>query len=102
MKMADIRKATKYAEWLTQNQDKRGTDEYDTVRRAYLETRPSTGMEKTAAVGKGINVGLADVLGAPVDLINQLPRVLNILPGEQGFEPFSDQPFGGSKSLRKL
>ncbi len=100
--MADIRKATKYAEWLTQNQDKRGTDQYDTVRRAYLETRPSTGMEKTAAVGKGINVGLADVLGAPVDLINQLPRVLNILPGEQGFEPFSEQPIGGSKSLRKL
>ena len=43
---------------------------------------------------------MADVLGAPVDAINQLPKLLNLLPGEQGFGPITENPVGGSQSIR--
>lgn len=46
-----------------------------------------------------LNTGIAATLGAPVDIVNRLPSVLNILPGEQGFSTFSDYPIGGSASI---
>tara|TARA_R100000808_G_scaffold8283_1_gene23589 strand:- start:1275 stop:3986 length:2712 start_codon:yes stop_codon:yes gene_type:complete len=92
--------AEEYANWLVNNQDKAGTEDFETVRRAYLEVRPSSGVKKAGATLKGFNVGLADIIGAPVDLLNQAPRLLNLLPGEQGFQPISDNPVGGSQSIR--
>lgn len=98
--MADAVRAEKYANWLVANEDKKGTPEFETVVKAYREARPSSAPEKVEAVGRGINVGLADVVGAPVDLLNQAPKLLNLLPGEQGFGSFSDSPVGGSQSIR--
>lgn len=92
--------ADQYANWLDKNQDKIGTPEFETVKQAYLETRPSSTSEKIEAVGRGTSVGLADIVGAPVDLINNLPRLVNLLPGEQGVGPISDNPIGGSQSIR--
>jgi hypothetical protein len=37
--------------------------------------------------------------GYLVDAANHLPVVLNVLPGEQGFEPFSERPFLGSAQI---
>lgn len=56
-------------------------------------------MGYAAAAGDGFREGVANLLGAPVDLINASPMLLNILPGEQGFGPFTDRPFGGSASI---
>lgn len=92
--------AEQYAQWLVDNQDKKGTPDFETVKKAYLEVRPSTASEKIEGAGRGVNVGLADVLGAPVDAINQLPKLLNLLPGEQGFGPITENPVGGSQSIR--
>ena len=92
--------ADEYANWLVNNQDKAGTEDFETVRKAYLEVRESSGVEKAGATLKGVNVGLADIIGAPVDLLNQLPRLGNLLPGEQGFQPISENPVGGSQSIR--
>ena len=92
--------AEEYANWLVNNQDKAGTEDFETVRRAYLEVRPSSATEKAGATLKGVNVGLADIIGAPADLLNQTPRLLNLLPGEQGFQPISQNPVGGSQSIR--
>ena len=92
--------AEEYANWLVNNQDKAGTEDFETVRKAYLEVRPSSATEKAGATLKGVNVGIADIIGAPVDLLNQLPRLGNLLPGEQGFKPFSENPPGGSQSIR--
>ena len=92
--------AEEYANWLVNNQDKAGTEDFETVRRAYLEVRPSSATEQAGGFLKGINVGITDIIGAPVDLLNQLPRLGNLLPGEQGFQPISDNPVGGSQFLR--
>ena len=92
--------AKEYATWLVNNQDKAGTEDFETVRKAYLKVRKSSGVEKAGATLKGVNVGLADIIGAPVDIINQLPRLGNLLPGEQGFQPISENPVGGSQFLR--
>ena len=93
--------AEEYANWLVNNQDKAGTEDFETVRKAYLEVRESSATEKAGAALKGFNVGtLADIVGAPADLLNQLPRLGNLLPGEQGFQPFSQNPVLGSQSIR--
>lgn len=114
--MADAVKANKYAKWLVNNQNKKGTKDFETVKQAYLEVRPSTAGEKSEAVGRGLNVGVANFLGAPIDLANQSPRLLNLLPNifaenypfsdprtePQNFSAISDNPIGGSQSLRNL
>ena len=100
--MANAAKAEQYAEWIVNNQDKKGTPDFETVKKAYLEVRPSSAGEKAEGFGRGINVGLSDIFGAPVDLANQLPKLLNLLPGEQGFGAFSENPVGGSQSIRNL
>lgn len=43
--------------------------------------------------------GMTNLAGFPVDVINMLPMIGNILPGEQGFGPISDNPVGGSRWL---
>ena len=53
--------AEEYANWLVNNQDKAGTEDFETVRRAYLEVRPSSATEQAGAALKGVNVGLADI-----------------------------------------
>jgi hypothetical protein len=55
---------------------------------------------KTRAFFAGANRGLANVLGAPVDLINAAPMLGNLLPGEQGIGPIVDRPVGGSEFLK--
>lgn len=48
-----------------------------------------------AALFDGMRQGASMVAGAPVDIANHSPRLLNLLPGEQGMGPFSDNPLGG-------
>ncbi len=43
--------------------------------------------------------GVTDLVGAPVDLVNASPMLLNLLPGEQGMQPFTEEPVGGSDHL---
>lgn len=43
--------------------------------------------------------GVTNVVGAPVDLVNASPMLLNLLPGEQGMTPMTDRPIGGSEHL---
>ena len=92
--------ANEFAQWLVDNQDKKGTPDFETVKQAFLEVSKSSLAERVEGAGRGVNVGLADVLGAPVDAINQLPKLLNLLPGEQGFGPITENPIGGSQSIR--
>lgn len=53
-------------------------------------------------VGSGANRGIAQILGAPVEIINQAPRLINLLPGEQGVGPITDDPVGGIADFRAL
>jgi hypothetical protein len=53
-------------------------------------------------LGTGVARGLAAVAGAPVDLINASPMLLNLLPGEQGMTPLTDRPVGGSADMEAL
>ena len=43
--------------------------------------------------------GVTNVLGAPVDLVNASPMLLNLLPGEQGMQPFTERPVMGSEFM---
>lgn len=43
----------------------------------------------------GFRQGVAAIAGAPVEIVNASPMLLNLLPGEQGATPFSDRPRGG-------
>jgi hypothetical protein len=52
--------------------------------------------------GSGMNTGLANLAGAPVDLVNISPMLLNLLPGTQGMTPMSPNPVGGSGTLESL
>jgi len=101
--MANAEKAKKYAAWIVANKDKKGTPEFETVKQAYLQAKPSNFGEKAEATLRGANAGLlADVVGGPVDLANQIPRLLNLLPGEQGMKPITENPTGGSQSIRNF
>lgn len=71
---------------------------------AAAPAKPETGwgeyiMDTASIAGDSALKGLTGLVGAPVDLMNIAPMALNLLPGEQGVEPFSDYPIGGSKSL---
>lgn len=52
------------------------------------------------ALGIGANSTLAQLAGAPVDAINNAPRLLNLIPGVDGIGPISDRPFLGSEMIR--
>ena len=58
-----------------------------------------SGLERAGYYGQEAARGATNVLGAPADLINISPMLLNILPGEQGMTPFSENPVGGSQML---
>jgi len=52
---------------------------------------------------KGLNTGIAQLAGMPVDLINISPVLLDyIIPGDQGFKPFLKKPVGGSQTFKDL
>lgn len=57
------------------------------------------GLEGAGYLGQELARGVTQLAGAPVDLVNASPMLLNILPGEQGMTPFSDDPVGGSEFL---
>lgn len=52
--------------------------------------------------GIGSREGISAVAGLPVDIVNNIPRVANILPGEQGFTRFTNTPVGGSDFFNDL
>jgi len=52
------------------------------------------------AFAQGTNTGISRVLGAPVDLLNNAPRALNLIPGVDNVGPISDYPIGGGESIR--
>lgn len=49
--------------------------------------------------GQELARGVVGMAGAPVDLVNMSPMLLNLLPGEQGMGPMTEKPVGGSASL---
>jgi len=55
---------------------------------------------RAAAVLKGVNTGIAQAAGFPVDMLNQAPLLINLLPGKQGMKPFSENPVGGSQMFK--
>lgn len=90
-----MEKENPYAAWIAKNEDKQGTKEFEEVKQSFMAERAkriyeSSTFEKTARVASGFNAGLADIIGAPVDLMNWL------LPESMS----SDYPVGGSKSIR--
>lgn len=47
----------------------------------------------------GLRQGPTMVLGAPVDIVNNLPRLANLIPGVDGVGPITAEPVGGSASI---
>lgn len=90
-----MEKDNPYAAWIVKNEDKQGTKEFEEVKQSYMAERAkriyeSGALQKSTAAASGFNAGLADIIGAPVDLVNWL------LPESMS----SDYPVGGSKSIR--
>ena len=52
-----------------------------------------------ASLFDGARQGIAMVGGAPVDLLNNAPRLANFLPGVDGVGPLSEDPFGGRDTI---
>jgi hypothetical protein len=52
-----------------------------------------------SAVVDGARQGAAMLLGAPVDLVNNAPRLANLIPGVDGVGPISDNPIGGRDTI---
>ncbi len=50
--------------------------------------------------GTGANIGIADIIGLPVYAANNAPRLINLLPGEQGATAITESPIGGIESVR--
>ena len=56
--------------------------------------------DNTAAIGlTGARQGISGLLGLPVDLVNNSPRLANVLPGVDGVGPISDNPVLGSRFI---
>lgn len=54
-------------------------------------------VDNTAAIGlTGARRGVSAVLGLPVDAVNNVPRIANLLPGVEGIGPISGNPVLGS------
>mgnify|MGYP003119040193 CR=1 FL=1 len=65
------------------------------------ELRPLT--RKVKPYVKGLNTGIAQLAGMPVDLINISPVLLDyVIPGDQGLKPFLKKPVGGSQTFKDL
>lgn len=55
------------------------------------------------SAARGVRRGVvANIAGAPVEIVNALPLAGNILPGEQGWGPISDNPVGGAQFFDEL
>lgn len=52
------------------------------------------------AGAQGVNTGMANLAGLPIDALNAAPMVANVLPGVSGVGPISARPFGGSQSIK--
>jgi hypothetical protein len=63
--------------------------------------RPPVGVgaDIAASLPDGFREGISLLLGAPVDLVSNAPRLLNVLPGVDGVGPISASPFGGRESI---
>lgn len=57
----------------------------------------AAGFGEQAAIGA--RRGLSGLLGAPADLVNASPMLLNLLPGVDGVGPISNSPVGGSEFM---
>lgn len=88
-----------------------GLDELPHIPSAYAAPAAPAAPERDApltlegllsAFPDGVRQGVAMVAGAPVDLVNNLPRVGNLLPGEQGWSTISDSPVGGAQTIDQL
>lgn len=55
-----------------------------------------------ASLFDGVRQGMAMVAGAPVDLVNNAPRLANLLPGVEGIGPMTDNPIGGRDTIDEL
>jgi hypothetical protein len=55
-----------------------------------------------AALFDGGRQGTAMLVGAPADLMNNAPRVANLLPGVEGVGPMTENPVGGRDSIDTL
>lgn len=77
-------------------------DRADAQGDAYADTGPNPFGDIAASAASGVRQGFANFLGLPVDILNMAPMLGNLLPGEQGFGPISENPVGGSASLDAL
>lgn len=55
-----------------------------------------------ASLADGVREGVAMMLGAPVDIVNNAPRLANLLPGVDGVGPITDEPIGGRQTIDML
>ena len=53
-------------------------------------------------LGDGAREGVSTVLGAPVDLLNNAPKLANLLPGVDGVGPITDSPVGGHATVDEI
>lgn len=54
------------------------------------------------ALGDGTRQGLSMIAGAPVDLVNNAPRMANLLPGVDGVGPITENPVGGREMIDEI
>lgn len=52
-----------------------------------------------SAAADGVRQGVTSLLGAPVDIINNAPRLANLMPGVDGVGPINEDPLLGSASI---
>lgn len=55
-----------------------------------------------AALFDGARQGVSMIAGAPVDLINNAPRLANLLPGVDGVGPMTNNPVGGREMVDRI
>lgn len=74
--------AEKYAQWIVDNQDKKGTPEFETVAQAYqlakqqpTQRTEATATDRTNAAITGVNRGIVGIAGLPMDTVQ---NVLNL------------------------
>lgn len=60
-------------------------------------------LDDTASIGlDSARRGFSSMLGLPVDMVNNAPRLANVLPGVEGVGPISEQPFMGSEFIDSI
>lgn len=57
-------------------------------------------MDGAGYLAQKFTQGVTNLAGFPVDAVNMSPMLLNLLPGEQGMGPMTENPIGGSQSIR--